>query len=168
MAVGLLWNNAARRSLRYLAHDRQPTNVISFLFSTLDIYTLGFFTLKGRNWVHSTFLYTQDFVFLQHVLHKHVLGGGIYLRKLPGLSLLERTFWVTFVWGAIRVTEWGLPSWESQCRDSDPTPEALSSCWVFLFFFSLSQQVFIVSNIYLAVSKALEIDQTWETAGMDG
>ena len=94
-------NSAARWSLQYLAHHRQPTNAISFLFSTLDIYTLGFFPLKSRNWVHSTFLYTQDFVFPQHVLHKHVLGGGIYLRKLPALSLLARTFWVTFVWGPL-------------------------------------------------------------------
>lgn len=63
-----------------------------------------------------------------HMLNKDVLGGGIYLRKLPDLSFWARPFRITSFWGTLGFPSGALPSWEPQSGDPDSTPEVLSSC----------------------------------------
>lgn len=99
---------------------------------------------------HPQLYYLHRTVYPPQVQDKETLvGGGIYLRKLPDLSLRARIFWITSFPRPLESLSGALPFQEPQSGDFLPTPEVLLFCLGFVVVVvPFNQQVFLMCLIY--------------------
>lgn len=100
---------------------------------------------------HPQLYYLHRTVYPHQVLDKETqVGGGIYLRKLPDLSLRARIFWITSFPRPLESLSGALPFREPQSGDSDLLQRFcyFAEVFVVVVVVPFNQQVFLMCLIY--------------------